>query len=304
MRLLPALALVVGVLAISTAPVLILLTGIEPFALASWRLICVALILTPWAGPHLWRDVKRLPGRDLVLLLVSGVLYGAHFGLFNLAFFHTSKESVVVLLAVQPLLAAGIGAVWLDERFTRTMFYSSLVAAAGLCVFVWHDYRFETSHLVGDALVLACGVAIVTCYSLGRVLRPRMTLPGYLASQYWIAGLTMLVSALISGDKLWGYADDTWFWLVAAVLVPTLIGHSLFHYVVKYVPVFYVNLTILGEPVISLAIMFALRKQYEVFAKSTMTLEQMIGGTLLLLGVAIGLVFGRKSSGQVTEGMA
>lgn len=296
MRALPTTALVVGVLAVSTAPVLILLTGLEPFALATWRLLCVAAILTPFGGWRLLRDLKKLSTRDRLLLLISGVLYGAHFGLFNLAFFHTSKESVVVLLAVQPLLAAGIGAIWLSERFTATMFWSSLVAMAGLVVFVWHDYTFDSSHLIGDALVLACGLAIVLSYSFGRVLRPRMSLGGYLGALYWVGGLTMLVAAGFSGNAMWGYTPDQWFWLALAVLIPTLVGHSLFHYVVKYVPVFYVNLTILGEPIISLLIMYALRNEYLVFQQSTMTAVQLIGGSLLLLGVGIGLAFGRKDA--------
>jgi len=303
MRALPASALVIGVLAVSTAPVLILLTGLDPFALASWRLLCVALLLSPLALPRLLADWRGLRGRERLLLLASGVLYGAHFGLFNLAFFHTSKESVVVLLAVQPLMAAGIGAAWLDEKFTRAMLLSSLIATAGLVLFVWHDYRFDASQLVGDALVLACGLAIVTSYSLGRVLRPRMSLPGYLGALYWVGGLTTLTAALIAGDPLSGYSSDQWFWLIAAVLVPTLVGHSLFHYVVKYVPVFYVNLTILGEPIISLLIMYALRDQYVVFRESTMSMEQVIGGTLLIAGVAIGLTMGRKDR-KVTRASA
>ncbi|MBE7491496.1 MAG: DMT family transporter [Planctomycetes bacterium] len=298
MRALPTLALVVGVLAVSTAPVLILLTGLDPYALAAWRLVCVALILTPLGGWRLWRDLKKLSVRDRLLLVTSGVLYGAHFGLFNLAFFHTSKESVVVLLAVQPLMAAAIGALWLNERFTATMFWASLVATAGLTVFVWHDYTFDAAHLVGDALVIACGLAIVLSYSFGRVLRPRMSLGGYLGALYWIGGLTMLATALVAGNPLWGYAQDQWFWLALAVLIPTLVGHSLFHYVVRYVPVFYVNLTILGEPILSLLIMYALRDHYTVFATSTMTPLQIAGGSLLLLGVGIGLAFGRKDAAK------
>lgn len=296
MRALPTLALVVGVLAVSTAPVLILLTGLEPYALATWRLLCVAAILTPLGGWRLWQDFKKLSARDRTLLVTSGVLYGAHFGLFNLAFFHTSKESVVVLLAVQPMIAAAVGAIWLSERFTSTMLWSSLVAGAGLVVFVWHDYRFDAAHLVGDALVIVCGLAIVLSYSFGRVLRPRMSLGGYLGALYWIGGLTMLATALLAGNAMSGYTHDQWFWLALAVLIPTLIGHSLFHYVVKYVPVFYVNLTILGEPIISLVIMYSLRKHYTVFQSSTLTIEQLVGGTLLLLGVGIGLSFGRKQT--------
>ncbi len=286
---LPALALLIGTLAVSTAPPLILLAGVQPFALAAWRLLAVGLILLPLAARPLARDLRQLKGRECLWLVASGVMYGLHFGLFNLAFFHTSKESVVVLLGVQPLMAAGIGAVWLKEELTRRMLLASSIAIAGLAVFVWYDYTFDASHLVGDALVLACGLAIVLSYSTGRRLRPRMSLLGYLAVLYWVGGLTCLCIAVPTGNRLWGYSGEQWMWLGLAVLIPTLVGHSLFHYVVKYVPVFYVNLTILGEPILALVIMYLLRNEYSVFRDSTLTTLQLIGGSLLMLGVVFGI---------------
>ena len=186
-------------------------------------------------------------------------------------------------------MAAAVGALWLKEAITRTMLAASAIAIGGLTVFVWHDYTFDSSHLVGDTLVLVCGLAIVLSYSAGRKLRPRMSLRGYLGALYVLGGLTCLAVALLSGDRLAGYGDDQWFWLICAILVPTLVGHSLFHYVVKYVPVFYVNLTILGEPILALVIMFLLRHQFAVFRESTLTTLQLAGGVLLLGGVAIGL---------------
>lgn len=296
----PFIAMLLGMVAVATAAPLILLADVPPFALAAWRLLGVGLVLLPFVGLHLLRDMKQLSGREHVYLWTSGLLYGLHFALFNLAFEHTSKESVVVLLGAQPLMAAGVGFLWLKEEITRTMIFASAVAIAGLLLFVWHDYRFDASHLIGDALVLACGLAIVLSYSAGRKLRPRMTLRGYLGSLYLIGGVTCVICAIPAGDALWGYADHQWFWLGLTVLVPTLIGHSLFHYVVKYVPVFYVNLTILGEPILALVLMYLLRAQYAVFAESTLDLLQIIGGALLLVGVGIGLTAGRKPR-QVDE---
>ncbi|MCA8914447.1 MAG: DMT family transporter [Planctomycetes bacterium] len=294
MARMPFFALLLGMLAVATAPPLILLADVPPFALAAWRLLMVAIVLLPFTAGRLIRDLRQLSGRELTYLIASGVLYGVHFGLFNLAFGHTTKESVVVLLGAQPLMAAAIGALWLKESITRKMLAASALAIVGLLIFVWHDYRFDQSNLVGDALVLACGVAIVLSYSAGRKLRPRMSLIGYLGALYTIGGLTCLASALVAGDALFGYGGNQWFWLGLAILVPTLVGHSLFHYVVKYVPVFYVNLTILGEPILALLLMYLLRKHYEVFRESSLTPTQIVGGLLLLGGVAIGLLAGRK----------
>lgn len=290
----PFIALLLGMFAVATAPPLILLADVPPFALAAWRLLVVALVLLPFTVGRALRDVRQLSARELTYLVASGVLYGVHFGLFNLAFQHTSKESVVVLLGAQPLMAAAIGALWLKESITRKMLAASALAIVGLLIFVWHDYHFDQSNLVGDALVLACGVAIVLSYSAGRKLRPRMSLIGYLGALYTLGGITCLLMAVAVGDALFGYGGNQWFWLGCAILVPTLLGHSLFHYVVKYVPVFYVNLTILGEPILALLLMYLLRERYDVFRESSLSPAQLLGGLLLLGGVAIGLLAGRK----------
>jgi drug/metabolite transporter (DMT)-like permease len=300
MSRLPFFALIIAIFAVSTAPPLILLAGMDAFSLAAWRLMAVALVFLPLGGAAMLRDFRRLTTRERLLLVTSGVMYGAHFGLFNLAFEHTSKESVVVLLGAQPLMAAVIGSIWLAEAITRRMVTASCVALSGLLIFIWHDYNFDSSHLIGDGLVLSAGLVIVISYSIGRRLRPRMSLLGYLGSLYWFGGVACLGFALLSGDAMLNMQGMQWIWLLCIIVIPTLVGHSLFHYVVKYVPVFYVNLSILGEPILALLMMYLLRHRFEVFQESTLTLLQVIGGALLLAGVAIGLWQRRPAPTEVT----
>ena len=294
MRPLPILATIIATLAVSTAAPFILLCGVEAFAIAAWRLGAVALVVLPIALRGLLRDLPALSRRDVSLLLLSGLLYGVHFCLFTLAFWHTSKESAVMLLGAQPLLAALAGLLFLGERVTRSMAVASVVSIAGLGLFVGSDYRFDPGHLGGDIMVLASGVAIVLSYTIGRRLRPKMSLTSYLATQYVVGGLTCLAAAIVAGQELLGYGFSGWYYLGWAIVVPTLLGHSLFHYAVKYVPVFYVNLAVLGEPILAIVIMIALAGRFEVFRESALRPMQLAGGLVLLAGVAYGLVSVRK----------
>lgn len=290
----PILALVVGLLAVSLAGPFIVLAQVGAFALPAWRLLVVAALLLPLALPSLRADLRGLTARDRWLLVASGVLYGAHFAAFTGAFSYTTKESAVTLLAGQPLLGAAYGALFLREPVTRGMVAASAVAIAGLALFVEHDQDRGDLALLGDGLVLLCGLLIAVCYGIGRRLRPRLSLATYLTALYAIGGLACLAGALVTRDPLWGYGAERWGWLVCAVLVSTLVGHSCFHYAVKFVPVFQVNLTILGEPVIALVVMALLRDRFAAFQTSSLSARQALGGALLLLGVGLGLWWGRR----------
>jgi drug/metabolite transporter (DMT)-like permease len=267
----------------------ILLSEAGPFAIAAWRLLSVTLLFAPFATGKLWRDVAGLSANDRWKLLASGITYGAHFALFAMAFSHTTKESVVMLRAAQPLIARAVGRIFLGEVITPSMLAATGVSLLGLGVFAWNDYLFDPNNLVGDAMVLACGLLIVISYAIGRRLRPKMSLSGYLLVLYAMGGLTCLAAALVANQALWGYHWVNWYYLGCAVLIPTLIGHSMFHYVVKYVPVFYVNLAVLAEPVIAIVVMMAFRERFAVFQNSELTTLQGVGGAILVAGVAFGL---------------
>jgi drug/metabolite transporter (DMT)-like permease len=293
-------ALIVGVLAVSLAAPFILLAtrgGVGPNALPAWRLLTVGLMLLPFALRGALADLRGLSVAERWRLVGSGVLYGLHFAAFTHALRHTTKESTVVLLAAQPLVAGAVGALFLGERITRPMVASSLVALAGMAVFMGQDLQLDRGNLVGDGLVLLCGLLIVGCYAIGRGLRPRMSLVGYLVVLYLVGGATCLTGALAAGDPLWGYSAEGWRWLATAVLVSTLVGHSAFHYALRDVPVFHVNLSILGEPVLALAFMAAFADRYpDAFGTSHLTALQAVGGAILLGGVALGLLGDQRSA--------
>ena len=81
-----------------------------------------------------------------------------------------------------------------------------------------------------------------------------------------------------------------WIALALLLLVPTIGGHTVFHYVVRYVRVFHVNLVILAEPVIAIVMKHVLAPWFEVFRGNALTHAHWLGGALLFGGVAIGLV--------------
>lgn len=287
----PLAVLGLGLCAVSLAGPFIILSGVGPFALPAWRLLAVTALLLPPGLKALAADLRGLSRAERARLVLAGMLYGAHFAAFTAAFSRTTKESAVVLLGAQPLIAALAGAALLGEAVTLPMIVSAVVGLAGLVVFVGEHLELQRAHLVGDALVLLCSALLVGSYVIARRLRPRMSLVGWLLSLYGSGGLLCLVVALATGDPLWGYSTASWGWLAAAVLVSTLVGHSCYQYAVKYLPVFTVNLASLGEPVIAIAAMAALRERFPVFQTSELSGRQAVGGALLLVGVGLGLAW-------------
>jgi drug/metabolite transporter (DMT)-like permease len=295
MRPLHVAVLCAGGLAFGAAAPLIVLTGLDPAAIAVWRLGAAALLFAPLAARGARRELAALSRRDWALLLAAGVAMGLHFVLFNTGFRMTSYESTVLLLVSQPLLAAVLGFLLLREKITKGMAASTAVGAAGLALLVGQDWKFEPAHLPGDAVVLLCSLLMVLAYVFSRTLRRRLAFPLYVSLVFGIAALASAAWLLASGQDLFrteaGRAG--WIALGLLVLVPTLGGHALFGWAVKHVSAFHINLVILAEPVIAIALKTALRSSFEAFRGSDLTAGQAAGGAILLAGIAIGLASAR-----------
>ena len=77
-------------------------------------------------------------------------------------------------------------------------------------------------------------------------------------------------------------------------------GHSCYQWAVRFVPVFYVNVMSLGEPVVAVAVMSLLRERYPALQASQVTGQQAVGAGLLIAGVALGLTWRAPPPAEAT----
>ena len=77
----PNVALLVSIVAVSTASILIRMSGAPPLAIATYRLAFATLILLPFyirSGGH--KRLAASSSRDILTLAAVGVVLAIHFG--------------------------------------------------------------------------------------------------------------------------------------------------------------------------------------------------------------------------------
>ncbi|MHC4777013.1 MAG: DMT family transporter [Planctomycetota bacterium] len=292
--------LALGTVSVGSAAVFIVLSGVDPAGVAVWRLGVTAAVFLPLAAPRLVAEISALSTKARLAMVLAGIAFGLHFVLFNTGFEYTSYESTVVLIAAQPITAAVLGYVFLREKVNLRMAVSIVIGTVGLVILVWNDYTFRPEHLVGDAIVLACVLAIVVTYVFARRLRQVLSYPVFVFCLFSTATVTAWVYLLIDGQRL--FHSDTgalgWACIGVLILVCTILGHTSFNYVTKWVPLFYTNIVIISEPVLAIVLKYALRSRFEVFRESDLTLLQIVGGAVMALGIVIGFAGKRKREGD------
>ena len=276
-----------GVLAVSSAAVMIRVAGAPALAVAFWRCALGVAILLPSA--LIRRD--RFPrGRTLYVGIASGVALGAHFGFWISSLDYTSVAASVVLVSNTPVFVAILAYLLFGEKTTLVSFAGILVALGGTAV-ISQDGSVGSAALFGNALAIVGALTFTVYVLVGRSQRsaaePVGVLP-YSIVLYSAAALTLLPAALLSGDRLWGYSGETWFWLAAITVGPQIMGHTVFNWALRYVEASVISGTVLAEPVVASLLAWLVLSEKPGIAT-------VLGGAIVLVGIFL-LLRGRRSA--------
>ncbi len=275
-----------GVLAVSSAAVMIRVAGAPALAVAFWRCALGVAILLP---PALVRRDRFPKGRTLYVGIASGVALGAHFGFWISSLDYTSVAASVVLVSNTPVFVAILAYLLFGEKTTPVSFAGILVALGGTAV-ISQDGSVGSAALFGNALAIVGALTFTVYVLIGRSQRsaaePVGVLP-YSIVLYSAAALTLFPAALLSGDRLWGYSGETWFWLAAITVGPQIMGHTVFNWALRYVEASVISGTVLAEPVVAALLAWLVLSE----RPGTATL---VGGAVVLAGIFL-LLRGRRS---------
>jgi drug/metabolite transporter (DMT)-like permease len=249
-----SLWMAVGVLAISTSPILVRVAAMPALALAFWRCLAGAAVLAPFASRG---RMERLARADLLRLAASGVFLAVHFALWNASLGLTTVAAATTLVSSAPLFV-GLGSVFLGEAPGGRAWAGIVLATAGAVVIGAGDAFLGGaaapsggSALWGDVLAFAGALAMAAYLLLGRVARQRLPVSTYAASVYGVAAAVLLPACLLTGASLSGYQAASWLALAGVVAGPQLLGHTVFNGLLASVSASVVAVVLLLEPLIA-----------------------------------------------------
>jgi drug/metabolite transporter (DMT)-like permease len=297
-----SLVLTVGVLAASTAAILVRLaiaaaevSGVGfSLVLAASRLTLAAIVLLPT-----WPKISgsRLTPQTFRYAAAAGLALAVHFAAWITSLSYTSIAASTTLVTTSPIWVALLSWLWRREKPNRLTLSGIGIALAGSLLIGWGDVdstNTGTDPLLGDGLALIGSFAASLYFLWGREAQQRgLSISHYATIAYSVAAIALLPLPLIVGTAYTGYAFITYIYMALMALLPQLVGHTSLNWSVRWVSPTLVTLAILFEPVVSSLL------GCWVFGEVPGPFV-LLGGLVLLVGVAIAAGTGKK--GEVAGG--
>ena len=265
---------------------------IPPFSFAFLRFLFASVLLSGYS----WIKMKRMRaprGREILQLAALGVSgISIYYLAFNTALFYTSASAGAMIAGMAPVIVAVMAAIFLKEKINIAQKWGIAVSVTGvILIAVTRAPAAQASNaLLGNSLML---LAIV-CWGCYTILSRRLDQwdPLWLTAWSTVIGTLLLLPSVAIELPRTGWPHITgqgWLRICYLGCLGSALCYLLYNSALKALPASTVGIFINLEPLIGVVIAI-------VFLKEQVSLLQLGGGLLVLLGIALGMA--RKKERQ------
>lgn len=273
-----------GIFFLSLSGILIKIAAAPPLITAFYRMFFTVLLLTPYfLYKHRDKAEYFLDYRPLVV----GFLLAVHFILWISSIQYTDIANSVIFVALQPLFTIILEYFFAREDLKEGAVIGIIMAVIGSSIISIGDFYQLGEKLFGNFLALSAALFASSYLFIGRGVRKKLDYFPYLYILYSYAALVLGIAVYLLDIPFGGYGAQNYLIFLGLAVGPTLIGHSILNYAVRYLPTSIVSLSILGEPILTTFLAWILLNE-EVM------LTTIIGGAFILGGIYLASVYNNR----------
>lgn len=278
------IALLCGVLIISTYPTLVKL-GDAPSAIgAFYRMAIACTFLLPYA--IITKQFVIPASKITFFAILSGLFIAADLAFWNIAIKESTAMQATLLVNLAPIWV-GIGSYFfLKLNPSRNFWFGTFVAFIGMTIIVGLKVFMTLNFDKAFLYALIAGMFYAGYIISSKKALNQLSVVSFFSISILSASLALGAFNIYQGNAFTGFSRNTWLILFMQGILVQLIAWFLINYALKHMRATRVSLSLLSQAFLSgIVARFVINE--------AITLQMIIGGSILLLG--IGLTFYEKS---------
>lgn len=283
------MALFLGVFALSTSAIFVKLADAPATITAFYRMFFATIMLLPLLliQQKNRKELFSVSKKHWGIGLLSGVFLAIHYVLWFESLNYTSIASSTVIVTLQPLFSVVGGYFLFKERFHKGAVTGCIVAITGSMIIGWQDFQISGQALFGDILAFIAAGVITGYFFIGQHVRKEMSLVLYSVIGYGSSTIFLGIFAFVQQISFFNYSVDTWWSFIGLAFVATILGQTIFNWLLKWMSTSVISMSILGETIGTCIL------AYLIFDE-VISLQQGIGIAIILIGLALFLLQQKK----------
>lgn len=221
---------------------------------------------------------------------IGGIFLALHFFFWIASLKYTSIASSVVLLSTNPFFVVLIS-LFFKDKISKNIILAMIFSFIGTIIITFSDgnlfgKRIDHIALFGDFLALMGALMVSIYFLVGAHLRKTVSTSRYVTIVYTASAVFISLLVPFFNVNIVHYSAKDFYFILLLAIVPQLIGHSAFNWVLKYLKSSAVAVTTLGE-IVGTSIL-----AYLVFHQ-LIDFYQFIGICFVVLAILVSFKYGK-----------
>ncbi|TDE04430.1 DMT family transporter [Flavobacterium sandaracinum] len=274
----PRLALAFGILCISIFPILVKLKLTPGLISAFYRMAIALMLLLPYV--LITKKLKLPQKKYLILAVICGILFASDVAVWNIAIQHSSATQASLLTNLSPLWVGIISYVFLKTKPATNFWIGTIVALFGMAMLVGFQFFLELDFDTAFLLAVLSGVLYSIYLLVSKKTLSQIDVLSFMTVSLLASTVYLAIVCIFMNEPFSGFSDLGWFVLLIQAVVCQLMAWLSISFATQHMRPTRVSLSLLGQAVITSLLAW-------VFLDEKISLNMIIGGLILLLGIRI-----------------
>ncbi|MGB4439407.1 MAG: DMT family transporter [Sedimentibacter sp.] len=281
--------ILVGTLFTSLSSIIIRFSAAPALVISAYRMLFTCLMLLLPVIINNRKEFSSIKRNDFILCILSGIFLALHYASWISSIHMTTIANSTVLVACSPMFVALANYFIIKEKFTFKMIASIALSLTGtLIIAMGSSGGTESSMMMGNALAFSGAIFVAGYLVIGGIVRKNMSVGIYVFIVYSVSAITLFLMCFVTDTPVYPYPAKEFLLFIALAFFCSILGHTVYNYLVKFVSSTLISVSTLSEPIFaSIMAMF--------FFKEVPSIYTLAGGMIIITGIFYYLVTQNKA---------
>lgn len=276
--------LILGGVAIGSAPILMRFSEVTPTSAAFWRLLLSLPLLMIWQAYDLKKNggaaTPKLNWVDIKPFFLVGFFFAIDLTMWHWSVELTSVANSTLLANMAAIFTALLGFLFFGERFSKTFIGGMMLALLGAMSLMGHSFELAPENLPGDMLGLMTAVAYASYMIFSARARKKYSTVSIVLGTAFFGAIFLLPIALSETGNFVPPTLMAWWPLIGLAWFTHVVGQSLIIYSLAHLPAAFGSVTLLVQPVVAAILAWILFGEF-------LSIYHFVGAGLIITGILV-----------------
>ncbi|HBD64247.1 MAG TPA: EamA family transporter [Clostridiales bacterium] len=274
----------------SLSSIIIRFSEAPALVISAYRMLFTSLLLLIPVMLKSRGEFRNITKKEYMLCTVSGIFLALHFASWISSIKMTSIANSTILVSCSPIFVALANYFFTKEKLSRKMAVGISMSLAGTVIIATGSLGDSASNMMlGNTLAFLGAVFVAGYLVIGGVVRKNMSAGVYVFIVYSVSTAALFIMCLVSKTPIYPYSAKEFMLFATLAFFCSILGHTVYNYMVKYVSSTLISVSTLSEPI------FASIMAIIIF-REIPSVHTVIGGSVIIAGIFYYLVTNNKGN--------